>query len=188
VRGAERGPLLFLGRIEQAKGVFLLIDALARAHAAGACWHVVCAGSGDIERARAAARHCALGDAVIDFVGWVDGDAKRALLQRCEALVLPSLIENMPVAVLEAFAYGKAVIASRVGGVPDMLQDRREGYLVAPGSVDELAAVLVEAWQMREGLRAMGRAGRERFAEQFSCARVVAQMEALYSQCLAEAR
>jgi glycosyltransferase involved in cell wall biosynthesis len=69
-----------------------------------------------------------------------------------------------------------------------MLQDRREGYLVAPGSVDELAAVLVEAWQMREGLRAMGRAGRERFAEQFSCARVVAQMEALYSQCLAEAR
>ena len=184
----ERGCLLFLGRVEQAKGVFVLIEALARAHAAGACWHVVCAGTGDLARARAAAQHWALGDAAIEFVGWVDGDAKRVWLQRCEALVLPSLIENMPVAALEAFAHGKPVIASRVGGVPDMLADHREGYLVAPGSVDELAAALIEAWQACDDLHAMGRAARKRFLEHYACDRVVARVEALYAECIAEAQ
>ena len=132
------------------------------------------------------ARAAGLGDASVEFVGWVDDAAKAAWLQRCEALVLPSLIENMPVAVLEAYAFGKAVIATRVGGVPDMLCDGREGYLVEPGSAQSLAVALIRAWRAGEALRTMGRAARRCFDERYACERVVERVEALYVECIAE--
>ena len=115
----------------------------------------------------------------------MDGAAKSAWLTRCAALVLPSLIENMPVVLLEAFAHGKPVIATRVGGVADMLSDGCEGYLVEPGNASALGHALVAAWQ-RDGLAAMGGAARERFVAHYARERVVARVEALYEQCRAE--
>jgi glycosyltransferase involved in cell wall biosynthesis len=181
----EPDCLLFLGRVERDKGVFVLLDALARAHAAGAGWRLVCAGTGDVAAARAAAARAGLADEAVRFVGWVDGAAKSAWLARCAALVLPSLIENMPVVLLEAYAHAKPVIATRVGGIPDMLTDGCEGWLVEPGDAGELALALIAAWQ-RDGLPAMGRAARERFTAQYARERVVARVEALYAQCLTE--
>jgi glycosyltransferase involved in cell wall biosynthesis len=179
-----RGPLLFLGRIEHDKGLWILIKALARAHAADAHWVLVCAGSGDIAGAQAAARDAGLADDAIRFVGWVDGGVKADWLARCEALVLPSLIENMPVSILEAYAQAKPVIASRVGGIPDMLSDGCEGTLVAAGDVDALAQALIQAWHGGATWRAAGLRARQRFERDYACDAVVAQVEQLYAELL----
>ncbi len=109
--------LLFVGRVEKDKGLFVLLEALASARHHGADWRLVCAGNGDLVAARGAATAHGLSEADVQFVGWVDGDAKRRWFERCALLVLPSFIENMPVAILEAFSYGKPVLATRVGGV-----------------------------------------------------------------------
>jgi glycosyltransferase involved in cell wall biosynthesis len=179
-----RGPLLFLGRIEHDKGLWILIKALARARAVGANWALVCAGSGDIAGAQVAAKEAGLSDETIRFVGWVDGGVKADWLARCEALVLPSLIENMPVSILEAYAHAKPVIASRVGGIPDMLDDGCEGTLVTAGDVDALAQALIQAWYDGANWRAAGLRARQRFERDYACDAVVTKVSQLYAELL----
>jgi len=115
----------------------------------------------------------------------VGGAQKMALLQRCELLVLPSLIENMPVSVLEAFAHGKPVIATRVGGIPDMVTPGSEGLLVDAGDAGGLAQALIAAWRSPDDeWRLRGQAARERFQRDYACESVVARVESLYAECL----
>ncbi len=171
----DRGPLLFLGRIEAEKGVFTLVAALARAHAAGARWQLACGGTGDVDGMRRAMHEAGLPADSVAFHGWVGGEQKA---------VLPSLIENMPVSILEAYAHGKPVIASRVGGIPDMVSPDVEGRLVPPGDAQALADALIDAWHAPDEWRRRGEAARERFQRDYACEAVIAQVEALYAQCL----
>lgn len=186
--GEGRGPLLFLGRIEAEKGIFVLVQALALAHSQGARWTLACGGTGDVEAVRRAAQREGLPDTAIEFHGWVQGQDKNRLLGRCELLVLPSEVENMPVSILEAYAFGRPVIASRVGGIPDMLTPAVEGMLVQPGDVRGLAAALLDAWQRPEVWRQRGEKARERFEREYACDAVLARVEALYAECLGSPR
>lgn len=176
--------ILFLGRVERAKGIYLLLDALAAAHAAGACWRLVCGGTGDLEQVRSRAHSLGLGDS-LRLEGWLDATAKLAWLDQCSLLVLPSLVENMPVVLLESYARARPVIASRVGGVPDMVIDGVDGWLCEPGDAEGLADLLIRAWRQRKDLPAMGRLGRDRALLLYHPDVVVAQVEALYRSCLA---
>lgn len=178
----ETRLLLFLGRVEPDKGVFVLLEALARARAAGAAWQLVCGGNGDLEGARRTAHALGLGPEDVRFLGWIDGDAKRHWLERCTLLVLPSFVENMPVVILEAFAFGKAVIATRVGGVPDVVSDAQDGFLVEPQDVASLCDALVRAYGCRDHLRRMGLHGRAKAAAQYAPAKVVSLVDSLYQE------
>jgi glycosyltransferase involved in cell wall biosynthesis len=99
------------------------------------------------------------------WLGWLDADAKARALREADIFLMPSTSEGLPVALLEAMAYGKPIVATRVGGIPDVLADGTEGMLVPPGDVAALAdavATLVgdpdRAWRL-------GRAAKERVAE-----------------------
>lgn len=176
--------LLFLGRVEHDKGVFVLLEALARARAEGTGWRLVCGGNGDLDTARHAADALGLGPLDVQFLGWIDGEAKRQWLERCALLVLPSFIENMPVVILEAFSYGKAVIATRVGGVPDVVDAGVDGFLVEPRDVVGLAGALVRAYSCRDHICAMGLQGREKVQERYAAAKVISQIDSMYRECL----
>jgi Glycosyltransferase len=76
--------------------------------------------------------------------------------------VLPSFTEGTPNAVLEAMATGLPVVASRVGGVPELIQDGVEGYLVNPGEVDELARALQQVVDNPDWRQVAGRQARLR--------------------------
>lgn len=185
--GTDPDVLLFLGRVERDKGVFVLLEALARARAAGAPWRLVCAGQGDLEAADQAARGLDLGPDAVRFLGWIDGETKRQWLERCTLLVLPSFIENMPVVLLEAFAYGKPVIATRVGGVADVVTPNVDGFLVEARDLPALAVALQTAFSRRDELRGMGLRAREKAESLYAPQRVVAQVDALYRECIADA-
>lgn len=179
-----RGPLLFLGRVEAEKGIFVLVQALALAHAEGARWRLACGGTGDVEAVCRAAAQAGLAEDALAFHGWVQGARKQQLLDACELLVLPSMVENMPVCVLEAYACGKPVVASRVGGIPDMLNAGVEGELVEAGDARGLADALVEAWQRPAQWRQRGLQARERFEREYASEAVLDRVEALYAECL----
>jgi glycosyltransferase involved in cell wall biosynthesis len=175
---------LFLGRVEREKGIDVLIQAAALARRRGAKWCLVCAGTGHIEAMRRYAQELELPDASLRFVGWVDGEAKRQLLKDCSVLVLPSLIENMPVVILEAFAQGRPVIASRVGGIPDIVTDGTDGLLVEAGNSEQLSAALVTCFERPALLQAMGKHARSKAVNQYAPDQVLALVEALYRECI----
>jgi glycosyltransferase involved in cell wall biosynthesis len=104
-----------------------------------------------------------------------------------DALVLPSSNEGTPVSAIEALAAGRPVVATRVGGVPDVVRDGEDGFLVDPGATDELAERL-ERLARDPDLRArMGERGRERVLPRYAVDRLVTDVDQLYRALLASA-
>ena len=103
-----------------------------------------------------------------------------------DALVLPSANEGTPVSVIEALAGGRPVVATRVGGVPDVVRDGVDGFLVEPGDIDALAERLSRLAADPALAGRMGEAGRARVLERYSVERLVGDVDALYKKLLAE--
>jgi glycosyltransferase involved in cell wall biosynthesis len=102
-----------------------------------------------------------------------------------DALVLPSANEGTPVSAIEALAAGRPVVATRVGGVPDVVRDGVDGFLVDPGDVASVAARLAELAADPARAREMGEAGRTRVRERYSVGRLVDDVDRLYRELLA---
>ena len=101
-----------------------------------------------------------------------------------DALVLPSSNEGTPVSAIEALAAGRPVVATRVGGVPDVVQEGRDGFLVDPGATDDLADRLTRLARDPELRERMGAAGRERVLPRYAVARLIDDVDRLYRSLL----
>jgi glycosyltransferase involved in cell wall biosynthesis len=102
-----------------------------------------------------------------------------------DVFVLPSGNEGTPVTAIEALASGCPVVATRVGGVPDVVEDGVDGFLVEPAAVQELAARLAELARDPELRTRMGLAGRERMESRYAVDRLVDDVDRLYRELLA---
>jgi len=103
-----------------------------------------------------------------------------ALLSASDLFVLPSASEASPNVVLEAMAASLPVVASRVGGIPELVADGVTGHLVPPGDPEALAAALLDLVDHPERAAAFGNAGHARIAREYSFERMVMQFETLY--------
>ena len=178
--------LLTMASLVPRKGIDVLLEALTRAplrpDAPGPRLRLLVAGKGP-ERATLERRAVALGlGERVRFLG--ERDDKAELLEACDAFVLPSRREGLGVAALEAMAAGRAVIATRVGGLGEAVLDRKTGLLVEPEDPAALAAAIAEL-RDDEALRAsLGAAGLEHVAEQHLADKMVASYERLYREVL----
>jgi glycosyltransferase involved in cell wall biosynthesis len=102
-----------------------------------------------------------------------------------DALVLPSSNEGTPVSAIEALAAGRPVVATRVGGVPDVVRDGEDGFLVETGDTVELAARLAQLARDPELRERMGQQGRERVLPRYAVDRLVDDVDRLYRSLLA---
>ena len=116
------------------------------------------------------------------FVGYQDEVAP--YYEAIDALLLPSANEGTPVSVIEALAAERPAVATRVGGVPDVVREGVDGYLVDVGDADTLAARLVELAGDPDKRDAMGREGRRRVLERYAVDRLVDDIDALYRELL----
>ena len=158
-RRAGGVQLLFLGEIGARKGVAVLIEALSRLRGSSP-WRAVIAGNGDVATARRSVERFGLGDRV-RLPGWVGAAEVGRLLATSDILILPSFEETLPMAVIEAFGAGLAVIATPVGALPDILKHGENGLMAAPGDVAGLAEAidaLIESPALRERLGANAKA------------------------------
>ena len=139
-QGRAEPLIVFLGRLYAVKGIPTLLDALSGL-AAEPGWNAVLAGDGEVNetRQRVAAKGL---EKRVAVTGWLSPDEVDALWRKAAILVLPSVTENMPLAILEAFAYGVPVVATPVGSVPELIEDGRTGLLVPVGDTDALGEAL----------------------------------------------
>lgn len=171
--GEPPGYLLFVGRLRIRKGVEVLLEAL-RENPSARLPRLIIAGDGEhrdaLERKTA---ELGLGSAV-KFLGRCDAARVRGLLRGAAALVVPSTYEGMPLVVLEAMESGIPVVASRVSGIPEVVEDGLTGWLVAPEDPKGLARALAEVLEDPDEARRRGEAGRRRVDERFRPAHAVA--------------
>jgi glycosyltransferase involved in cell wall biosynthesis len=109
------------------------------------------------------------------------------VLERAEVVVVPSLGEGFGMVALEAMERGRPVVASAVGGLPEIVEDGRTGLLVPPQDADALAVALVDLATDPARAAALGAAGRTRAVEAFTQARCTQRTEELYREALAAA-
>lgn len=175
------GPVLVsIGRLSQEKGhsdLLLAVDRLARD---GHRVSVVLAGEGQ-ERPRLAhmIHERGLGEQAF-LVGHVESPG--ALLEEADLMVLPSHTEGLPNAALEALAMGVPVLATDVGGTPEVITDRHNGRLVAAHAPDALANAIVEFLDDRDGWRGMAERGRADVIARFDFRTRTRSIEALYRE------
>jgi sugar transferase (PEP-CTERM/EpsH1 system associated) len=174
------GPAVTVARLSPEKDVANLVRATAMAARQVPGLRVEVAGGGpcreDLERLAAE-----LGVAGrLSFLGEVRNVA--ALLARARMFVLPSRSEGIPLTALEAMACGLPVLATRVGGLAEVVEDGSTGLLVPPADPAALAEVMAALWDDPDRRDRMGRSGRRRAVERFDVRRMVAQYESLYRE------
>jgi glycosyltransferase involved in cell wall biosynthesis len=182
--GAPR--LAIVGRLIPIKGHEVLLRALASVRDALPGVTLEVAGDGPLDgELRAAVRRLGLED-VVTFSGRVSPIAP--VLERAQVVVVPSFGEGFGMVALEAMERGRPVVASAVGGLPEIVDDGVTGLLVAPGDAEALASAVRAVARDHSCAKAYGRAGRERALEEFSQKRCTDRIEALYRASLRTAR
>ncbi len=177
---ATRPRLLFVGRLSAIKGLLVLFEALARLRAQGRDCVLTLVGDGPDRQALEAAAHArGLGAAAI-FTGYLSQDAVARHLAETDVFVLPSFAEGVPVVLMEAMANRTPIVATRVAGVPELVEDGVHGLLVAPGDPDALADALDRLIADPALRRSMGMAGRQKIEAEFDVDREAAWLAALF--------
>ena len=161
-RGIGRVHAVALGRLGKRKGSYDIIAAVrALDETVRSRLRVTLAGDGEVDEVRAAVATAGL-DATIHVAGWLDPVARDELLAAANIFVLPSRNEGLPMALLEAMAYGLAPVTTNVGSIGEAVRDGVNGILVQPASPGQIAAALT-ALVADESLRArLGTAARDR--------------------------
>ncbi|HEY7168075.1 MAG TPA: glycosyltransferase family 4 protein [Candidatus Binatia bacterium] len=174
-----------LSIMEERKGQRYLLEAARLLKSRGRSFRYLLAGDGPLlGEYQKQAKDFGIEEDVV-FSGWIDDVP--AFLSAIDIFVMPSLFEGLGVAVLEAMAAGKPVVATNVGGLAESVVDSETGFLVRPRETAALAAAIDKLAQDSELARAMGTRGAERVRAHFSLARMAAENEACYYALVSEA-
>jgi glycosyltransferase involved in cell wall biosynthesis len=178
VRGGSL--VTFLGRCETEKGIFDLLDAVGEVRETIPAVRLECAGDGDLNAVQRRASELGL-RANLHLPGWITRDRRDALMRRTTVFVLPSHAEGLPVSLLEAMAAGCPVIATRVGGIPDLVEDGVNGLLVEAGDRRALAAALRRLLLDRGLAARLGLSARETIVRRYTVEHALERLEQIYS-------
>ncbi|MDP3194728.1 glycosyltransferase [Tabrizicola sp.] len=180
--GGNGKRVAFVGRLDPVKGALLLIEAMAEVLKVHSDATLTLAGDGPA-RAGAEARARALGiDGAVRFAGFLTQGEVADLLANSDMLVLPSFAEGLPVVYMEALASRIPVVASRVAGVQELVEDGVTGYAVPPGDLPTLVDRIIRLMDNPNAARDMGLAGRSAVEQQFDIAREGAWLAQLFRQ------
>lgn len=125
--------LTFLGKIMPEKGIYDLLEVIfENKDLYNGKIHLSIGGNGETAQLQQYISSRGL-ENIVTFVGWVNGEKKEELLNDTDVYVLPSYYEGLPISILEAMAHGKAIISTTVGGIPEIVKDDENGFLITPG-------------------------------------------------------
>ena len=149
--------LLFLGKVCKEKGIFDLLDVI-RKHKMEFEGKVVLhiGGNGMTNELTGRMQQDELRDIIV-YEGFVLGTQKIDLLYSCSAFILPSYTEGLPISILESMSYGKPILATPVGGIPEIVKQGENGILFQPGDKEAIYAALTQFVCDKEQQKYMGK-------------------------------
>jgi glycosyltransferase involved in cell wall biosynthesis len=171
----------FVGWLLPIKGPMYLLRAMPEVWSEHPDSTLVFVGKGDLDVDLRAEALQLEANGKVKFLGWRDDVAE--IMQIFDIFVLPSLNEGMGRVLVEAMAAGKPVVASRVGGIPDLVKDEKTGLLVPPGDEHELANAIMRLANHPSEARRMGAAGKL-YCHPFSLEAMVEQLDHLYDEII----
>lgn len=171
--------VLFLGRLGERKGSYDLLKAIPNILKEVPDTHFYFGGDGDVEQSQRIINENGLQDQVT-LLGWVRNEEKEKYLKKCSTFILPSYHEGMPMAVLEAMSYGLATVSTKVGGIPRIIDDKNNGFLITPGDISEITASLLLLLQDVQLKEKIALAGRNVIENKFSAQAVVNKLVEVY--------
>lgn len=175
--------MVCVGRLSEQKGQLLLLQATARLIAEGVNLKLVLVGDGpmrdEIEQFIAKYKLAAY----VELTGSLSGEQVREQIAKARVFVLPSFAEGLPVVIMEAFALGRPVISTYVAGIPELVVNAENGWLVPAGSVDDLVVAMRVALQSSpETLTEMGERARQRVLERHAIDTEAGKLSELFSK------
>lgn len=176
--------LLTVGRLEPIKGYPLLLDACAELSRRGIDWRLEMVGAGPLD---ATLRHRAASLGIAErvvFPGPVSQDDMPAVYDRSDVLIVSSFMEGVPVVLMEAMAKSLLVVSTAVGGVPELVEHGKTGFIVTSASVPALADALEHIARRRRDLLPMRAAAREAILREFQIEQNGREMASLFSRYL----
>lgn len=148
--------LLFLGKMDKNKGIYDLLDVIIRNKSKYKNkLQLFLGGNGEIESVQRIIHENDIDDIVL-FKGWVSGNSKINLFNQSDIFILPSYYEGVPISILEAMSYSMPIISTNVGGIPEIVENGINGYLIIPGNKDALEKAINKFLLNPELIKSMG--------------------------------
>jgi glycosyltransferase involved in cell wall biosynthesis len=173
----DYNKILFLGRICRDKGMDELLDAMKSVHDTAPDAMLYIGGIFEDETYKKKIEEC---NEFVTYLGWVSGEQKEEYLEKCGILVLPSYYEGFPVSIIEAMYKESAVIASMVGGIPDIISNGEDGILIPPKDTIALKNALIDLIGNPEKIKNLGQNGREKVKKCYSVNKNIEELLKLY--------
>lgn len=173
--------LVCVGRLCKEKGQLLLIQAAHQLTQEGVQFEIVLAGDGEMRSVLENLISSYGLTKQVRITGWISSDQVRSEILASQALVLPSFSEGLPIVIMEAMALRRPVLTTYVGGIPELVQHGKNGWLFPAGSVDALASAMRECFTATQpALEAMGAAAHARVLASHSIDAEVSKLAKLY--------
>jgi glycosyltransferase involved in cell wall biosynthesis len=182
----EKKIVLFVGRLYHRKGLEILLHSIPPVIQEFGDVKFAISGTGYKKKEqslRELAKQLDIED-YVTFLGYVPDEKLPDLYSASDIFVLPAIYENFPFAILEAQATGLPVISTKVGGIPEFLADKENGFLIDPGDPAQLTQRVLTLLQDPKLAGEMGRRGRKLIEEKFAWRLITVQVTDLYSKLL----
>jgi len=176
---AAKPTLLFLGHLLPDKGVFDLVKAFAEVARRVPDLRLVLGGVGQVAAVSALATELGVRER-LEVPGWLGPEEKSAALAASTIFLLPSYHEGMPMALLEAMSWGRPVIATPVGGIPQIVTHEANGLLVSPGDVAALTRAITRLLEDPALAERLGNAARTTIERGFSLDDALVRLGSIY--------
>jgi colanic acid/amylovoran biosynthesis glycosyltransferase len=159
--------LVCVGRLCEDKGQLLLLQAAKQLASEGFKFKLVLVGDGPLRSQLETSIAQFNLENYVEITGWASSAEVRQYILASRVMVLPSFAEGLPVVIMESLALGRPVISTSVAGIPELVRPGLSGWLVPPGTVEELLVAMRSALQLPLAeLEQMGRAGAAQVAQQ----------------------
>ena len=181
----QKKNILFLGFITELKGCFDIPEIAKKVIEKNENVEFILAGSGEIEKLQEIIAEKGISQ-YFSFPGWVKKDEKEKLLKNADIFFLPSYTEAMPMSILEAMGYGLPIVTTNVGGIPQLVEEGKNGYMTEPGNIDCFVNVILELIENDELIYSMGKESIEKAYENYSLEKHLHKLCKLYENVLGD--
>lgn len=180
-RKEHDGPVHFLhlGEVSRRKGVYDVLEAAGRLKKNGHVFQFDIVGPGELEDVRTAADKAGVSE-LATLHGPSRGEQKYDFFRNADCFILASYGEGLPISILESLAAGLPIISTTVGGIPEVIADGENGYLLQPGDIDQLHDAMVQIVEDSEKRERMGRNNYDYAREHYDIERCVDKISAIY--------